>query len=183
MGAFETKTTLYASPSLIPAIADRICGEFAADGYEVNRDNLVSGGVDISLTKGGIFKAVLGMKTALKVTLIPEYESIKFEAGVGIFGQQAIPTLIMLFITWPVLLTQIWGLVQQSKLDDKALAAAQAVIAESANRPVYQTPPPRPSSFSSNTLSTGATPKFCTCCGTSLPAGARFCSNCGSPLN
>lgn len=87
MGTFNTKTILNGNPSLIPAIADRICQEFAADGYEINRENLVSGGVDISVTKGGIFKAVLGMKTALKVTLVPQYNSISFDAGVGIFGQ------------------------------------------------------------------------------------------------
>ncbi len=104
MGAFNTKTELQGNPALIPAIADRICRDFAADGYEVTREDLISGGVDISVTKGGMFKAVLGMRTALKVTLIPQSQSISFEAGVGIFGQQVVPTLIMLFITWPVLL-------------------------------------------------------------------------------
>ncbi len=176
MGAFNTKTILNGNPSLIPAIADRICQEFAADGYEINRDNLMSGGVDISVTKGGFFKAVLGMKTALKITLIPQNNSISFEAGVGIFGQQAIPTVIMLFFAWPVLITQIWGLVQQSNLDDKALAAAQAAISENGGNDYSKfctvTPPP----FSDNS-------KFCTKCGAKAPENARFCPNCGSSLN
>ncbi|MBP3588990.1 MAG: zinc ribbon domain-containing protein, partial [Muribaculaceae bacterium] len=137
MGAFNTKAVLNGNHSLIPAIADRICREFAAEGYEINREDLISGGVDISVTKGGFFKAVLGMKTALKITLVPQDNAIDFEAGVGIFGQQAIPTVIMLFFAWPVLLTQIWGLVQQSSLDDKALAAAQAVIMENAGGRAY----------------------------------------------
>ena len=33
MGTFNTKTTLAANPSLIPAIADRICQDFALEGY------------------------------------------------------------------------------------------------------------------------------------------------------
>ena len=33
----------------------------------------------------------------------------------------------MLFF-WPVLITQIWGIVQQSKLDDKALEIAEEVL-------------------------------------------------------
>lgn len=106
MGAFNTKTVLNGNPALIPAIADRICQVFAADGYEINRDNLISGGVDISVTKGGVFKAIVGMKTALKITLIPQDNSIFFEAGVGIFGQQALPTVISMLFFWPVLLTQ-----------------------------------------------------------------------------
>ncbi len=72
MGTFNTKAVLNADPRLIPDIADRICNEFVADGYEVKREDLISGGIDISLTKGGAFKAVLGMKTALKVKLQPE---------------------------------------------------------------------------------------------------------------
>lgn len=175
MGAFNTKTILNGNPSLIPAIADRICQVFSLDGYEINRENLMSGGIDISVTKGGMFKAIVGMKTALKITLIPQNNSISFEAGVGIFGQQALPTVISMLFFWPVLLTQIWGLVQQSNLDDKALAAAQAVINEN-GRNAYakyseQTPPPVP-----------GTAKFCTNCGTKLPDNARFCSDCGSPI-
>lgn len=176
MGTFSTKTILNGNPSLIPEIADRICQVFALDGYEINRENLLSGGIDISVTKGGFFKAVLGMKTALKITLVPEHNSIKFEAGVGIFGQQAIPTVIMLFFAWPVLITQIWGMVQQSNLDDKALAAAQSVINEHGGNTYAgfrtATPPPVP----------GAS-KFCTKCGAKLPENAKFCSSCGSPLN
>ena len=175
MGTFNTNAILKGNPSLIPAMADRICQVFAVDGYEVNRDNLMSGGVDISVTKGGFFKAVLGMKTALKITLVPRDNAIAFEAGVGIFGQQAIPTIIMLFFAWPVLLTQIWGLVQQADLDDKALAAAQSVIDEAGPSTCsgFGSTPPSPSGFA----------KFCTNCGTKLPDNARFCSNCGSPIN
>jgi len=176
MGTFNTKAILNGNPSLIPAIADRICQELAVDGYEINRENLMSGGIDISVTKGGVFKAVLGMKTALKVTLIPQNDTISFEAGVGIFGQQALPTIISMFFLWPVLITQIWGLVQQSKLDDKALVAARAVISENGGNPYINanaiTPPPVPDQA-----------KFCTNCGAKLPDNARFCSNCGTPLN
>lgn len=177
MGAFNTKAVLNGNHSLIPAIADRICREFAAEGYEINREDLISGGVDISVTKGGFFKAVLGMKTALKITLVPQDNAIDFEAGVGIFGQQAIPTVIMLFFAWPVLLTQIWGLIQQSSLDDKALAAAQAVIMENSGGCAYT------GGASATVPPESGQAKFCTNCGAKLPANARFCSNCGLPLN
>lgn len=186
MGAFNKKAILNASPALIPAMADRICQTFAADGYEIKRENLVSGGVDISVTKGGFFKAVLGMKTALKITLVPQNNAIDFEAGVGIFGQQAIPTIIMLFFAWPVVITQIWGLVQQSSLDDKALAAAQSVINENGgNAYAYgSVPPPMPGAGNPmNNTATSGNMRFCTNCGTPLPDGARFCSNCGNPVN
>lgn len=175
MGTFKTKAILNGNSSQIPAIADRICQEFAADEFEVKREDLISGGVDISLAKGNLFKAVLGMKTALKVTLIPVSNGISFEAGVGIFGQQVIPSIIMLFFAWPVLLTQIWGLIQQSKLDDRARAIAQSVLAENETKISY-------GQSNEAVISIYGSAKFCTNCGTKYPDNARFCSNCGSSL-
>lgn len=180
MGAFNTKAILNGNPTLIPAIADRICQVFTVDGYEIKREDLISGGTDISIAKGNMFKAALGMKTALKITLIPHNNGISFEAGVGIFGQQAIPTIIMWFFAWPVLITQIWGLVQQSKLDDKALATAQAVINEYGGNTCTKGETTKGNTTSS---STPGAAKFCTNCGSKLPDNARFCSNCGSSLN
>ena len=168
MGTFSTKKILYGSTSLIPTIANRIQEEFQRDGYEVAMDALSSGGYDISITKRGLFKAVLGMKTALKVTLLPQGSSIHFEAGVGIWGQQAIPTVISMLFFWPVLLTQIWGMIEQSKLDDKALEIAKDVLYMNSN------------SGAASTNSGGS--KFCTNCGTQNAESANFCSGCGKPL-
>lgn len=168
MGTFNTKKTLYGSASMIPHIATAIRDDFAKDGYEVSMDALSSGGYDISITKGGLFKAVLGMKTALKVTLLPFDGKIRFEAGVGIFGQQAIPTVISMLFFWPVLLTQIWGMVEQSKLDDRALQTAQDVIALN--------------SFTTHPDLGSGTPKFCTACGSPVGEQAKFCPQCGASL-
>lgn len=169
MGAFNTKTTLQASPALISTIASQLVKEFQAEGYEAISENLSNGGVDVSISKGGVFKSVIGMKTALKITLIPQENTIVFDAGVGIFGKQIVPTLVMWYVAWPVMLTQIWGLVQQSQLDDKALAIAENVIANS-NQPQIESHTP------------AGEYKFCTSCGTKNTASANFCCGCGKPL-
>ena len=169
MGTFSTKKCINGSPSLIPAIANRIEEEFRKDGYEVAMDALSSGGYDISLTKGGFFKAILGMKTALKITLIPCGGTIQFEAGVGIFGQQAIPTVISMFVFGPVLITQIGGMVEQAKLDDKALEIAEQVVAANGGGSTY-----------TQTNNDGG--RFCTACGTQNVYSAKFCCGCGKQL-
>ncbi len=169
MATFSTKKILYGSTSLIPTIANRIQEEFQNDGYEVSMDALSSGGYDISITKGGVFKAVLGMKTALKVTLLPQGSNIHFEAGVGIWGQQAIPTVISMLFFWPVLITQIWGMVEQAKLDDKALKIAEGVIAANNSNTIESAP--------------AMGHKFCTSCGTKNSESANFCCGCGMKLN
>ena len=159
MGTFATKKILQGNPSLIPVIAEQIKTEFAAEQFEVQIDNLLS---------GGLFKAVLGLKSALKVSLIPKDNAIAFEAGIGIFGQQAIPTIISMLFFWPVLITQIWGIVQQSKLDDKALEIAEEVLK---NR----------DSFTTLNLDINGM-VFCTNCGYRNIKGAKFCSECGQAL-
>ncbi len=168
MATFSTKKILYGSVSLIPAIAKRIEEDFKNEGYEVAMDALSSGGYDISITKGSIFKAVLGMKTALKITLLPQGNNINFEAGVGIWGQQAIPTVISMLFFWPVLITQIWGMVEQAKLDDKALEIARDVIDMNNNGGINATPP---DSF-----------KYCTNCGAKNLESAKFCCGCGKGM-
>ena len=169
MATFSTKKTLYGSPSIVPTIANRIQEHFLSDGYEVSMDALSSGGYDISITKGGVFKAVLGMKTALKVKLLSQGNNIHFEAGIGIWGQQAIPTVISMLFFWPVLITQIWGMIEQSKLDDKALEIAQDVICMNSH-------------LNSSPTGTHTGGKFCTNCGASVAEQAKFCPECGARL-
>lgn len=161
MATFSTKKILYGSTSLIPTIANRIQEEFQNDGYEVAMDALSSRGYDISITKGGVFKAVLGMKTALKVTLLPQGGNIHFEAGVGIWGQQAIPTVISMLFFWPVLITQIWGMVDQSKLDDKALEIAENVVKDRGDERLKS--------------DTNINFKYCPYCGSKNPIDAKYC--------
>lgn len=159
MATYSTQKLLNASVAQIPQIAEAIRKDFADDGFEVYVDTLMSGGRDISITKGNLFKAVLGMRSALKISLTPRQSGVFFDANVGIYGQQAIPTIISMLFFWPVLITQIWGLIQQSSLDDRALEVAEKTI------------------YEINTHKSGT--KFCTNCGVKLQDGTRFCHNCG----
>lgn len=166
MGTFCKKVVLQASAAQIPDMAESIKQDFAADGYEVSIENLMSGGCDVSISKGGVFRTVVGMKTALKVTLTPQTNGVLFDAHVGIFGQQVVPALVVYFVFWPIIITQIVGLIQQSKMDDRALEAAQRAIANSANN-IY-------------TANIG---KFCSNCGASVSNASKFCPECGARLN
>ena len=171
MGPFNSTKTFYAPQSIIPVIVSDITSDFTNDGYQVQSQELISGGYDISITKGGMFKAVLGMKTALKVNITPFADTIKIDAGVGIFGQQAIPTIISVFIFWPVLIAQISGLIKQAKMDDRVMEIAAQTIA----REAYKT-------NREGTQTTSGSYKFCVTCGKRVEADAAFCSGCGSKL-
>ncbi len=169
MATYSKKKLLLASAVQIPQIAEAIRLDFEKDGFEVNVDTLMSGGRDISVTKGGFFKAVLGMRSALKITLTPQSDGVFFDANVGIYGQQAIPTVISMLFFWPVLITQIWGLVEQAQLDDCALAVAENAINLDA-------------SSSSSVDMDSETMRYCTSCGAKVSSDARFCFECGARL-
>ena len=86
-------------------------------------------GQEIYITKGGFVKAALGLRSALKVTMKPTRDgNINFEAGVSIFKQQFVPTVITMCFFSPVVIAQIWGMIRQSKLDEKAVSVAEQAL-------------------------------------------------------
>lgn len=156
MSTFSTNTILACRPNMIPTIRKAICDHFIAEGFQVEATEGYTGGCDISITKGGTFKALLGLRNALNISLRPEGDNISFQAGAGIFGMQTIPTTITLLACWPVLLTQTWGLIKQARLDDRALLVAMSA----ANDIKYH----------------------CTNCGELVSGDSLYCPHCGSKM-
>ena len=125
MGTFNSsKTVPYVVEDLAP-VAQDVMRHFEGQEFEVSETNIPTGGVQISIRRGGTFKAIIGMKTALNIKIEPEANGTKVEAGVGIFGQQAIPTAITLLVFWPVIIAQVWNMAKESKLDEEALDVAE----------------------------------------------------------
>lgn len=167
MATFKSERMFTSNSTNLNAVATFTKDYFENKGYQVAVEENALGYL-ISISKGGMFKAVLGMKTALNIEIKKLSSGIFAEAKVGIFGQQLIPSMITLFVAWPILVTQISGLVSQSKLDDEAMdVIEQAIRSQERNTaPAF-------------TQSHGAT-IFCTSCGNSIKPDARFCSSCGA---
>lgn len=128
MGAFKSNKIIYGNPSKIPYIAEEIRKVFVADGFEVRIVEPAKGN-EIYLTKGGLFKAIIGLRSALKITMQPDGRGyIDFEAGVSIVKQQFIPTILTVCVFSPLVIAQIWGMIRQSKLDEKALSIAENYV-------------------------------------------------------
>lgn len=83
-----------------------------------------------------MFRAVLGLQTALKVVISPAAPHVYVKAGVGIFGQQAIPTILTVCVWWPFVIPQIWGMIRQSKLDKLVLDKMQSEFDRLMGHPV-----------------------------------------------
>ena len=125
MGTFNSsKTVPYVVENLAP-VAQEVMRHFRGQDYEVTDTPIATGGVQVSIRRGGTFKAIIGMKTALNIKIEPEANGTRVEAGVGIFGQQAIPTAITLLVFWPVIIAQVWNMAQEAKLDEEAIRVAE----------------------------------------------------------
>jgi hypothetical protein len=125
MGTFNSsKTFPYVVEDLAP-VAQEVMDHFEQQDYEVTETNIPTGGVQVSIRRGGTFKAIIGLKTALNIKIEPVANGTTVDAGVGIFGQQAIPTAITLLVFWPVLVAQVWNMAQEANLDDEALRVAE----------------------------------------------------------
>ena len=125
MGTFNSsKTFPYAVEDLAPVARD-VMDHFEGRDFEVTETGIPTGGTQVSIRRGGAFKAIIGMKTALNIKMVPEANGTRVEAGVGIFGQQAIPTAITLLVFWPVIIAQVWNMAQEANLDEEALEVAE----------------------------------------------------------
>src|SRR5215218_7679258 len=125
MGTFSSSRTVPNIVEDLAPVAQDVMRHFESQDYEVTETPIPAGGVQVSIRRGGTFKAIIGLKTALNIKIEPEANGTKVEAGVGIFGQQAIPTAITLLVFWPVILAQVWNMAQESKLDEEALGVAE----------------------------------------------------------
>jgi hypothetical protein len=125
MGTFNsTKTFPYSVEDVAP-VAQDVMHHFEEQDFEVTETNIPTGGAQVSIRRGGTFKAIIGMKTALNIKIEPVANGTTVDAGVGIFGQQAIPTAITLLVFWPVIIAQVWNMAQESNLDEEALRVAE----------------------------------------------------------
>lgn len=165
--AFSSSKIFWASADYIPVVVEDLCETLKLEGYEVASQRLVSGNVEISISKGGFFRSISGMKTALNITFTGLGDRFKVDCKVGIFGQQAVPTVISMLFFWPVMITQIWGLVRQSKLDDHVLDLVDEAIKNHAVK-------------AEQIVKDGDKMLFCSACGARVKG--VFCSACGAKL-
>jgi hypothetical protein len=128
MGTFNSSKTVPYFVEDVAPVAQDVVHHFEQQDFEVTETNIPAGGVQVSIRRGGTFKVIIGMKTALNIKIEPVANGTTVEAGVGIFGQQAIPTAITLLVFWPVLIAQIWNMAQEANLDEEALRVAEESV-------------------------------------------------------
>src|ERR687893_3322167 len=92
MGTFNSsKTVPYVVEDLAP-VAQEVMRHFESQDYEVTETHIPTGGVQVSIRRGGTFKAIIGLKTALNVRIEPQANGTRVEAGRRGIGQPGQPS-------------------------------------------------------------------------------------------
>lgn len=182
MGTFNSSKTISTTITQLDTVEMAFKQHFENAGYTVSLTKNADG-FFASITKTNIFKAVLGMKTSLNVEVKRIYNGVLVEAKVGVFGQQLLPSVITMFVFWPVLLTQVGGLVAQAKLDNEAIQVVEEAVHSAEIQSGFNAMPSQPQAAA---LPLPPPPpaanKFCANCGNPLNGNAKFCANCGAAL-
>lgn len=179
----------------LSGVVDYFQDYFEKKGYTVSKES-IAGGMFVSLTKGGIFKTIAGLKTGLNITLTQKIGAVEVSMEVGIFGKQLIATAITMLVAWPIIIPQIIGLVQQNKLDEEAYQVIQdgikaceggytvsdRMVPSSIFCPYCGAPMLNGSVFCAKCGKKLVEERKCPNCGAEYPEGAAFCAQCGAKL-
>ena len=150
MGVFQSQKTVPVHVADLAPVAQAVANHFQAKGFEVQTQS-TDKGWHVSISKADTFKVVMGTKTALNVELEPKGDGTDINAGIGVFGQHG--GGLGGVLAGPLMLTQMWGMVQQSKLDDEAMAVAEQALQDVKSAAVEAEPPSNTSTPRSATSS------------------------------
>lgn len=170
-------------------VAEELADHFKHRNYQVEFSQLPGGEWQVGVTRGGVFKAAVGLKSALKIQIEARPSGTMVRAGAGIFGKQAVPTAITMLVAWPVIFAQAWGLIREAGLDDEAVRVVEISLTRAqragdhfpADSGVSSSAADRagPDTARSGARSTAPASAFCTSCGERMDESARFCPGCG----
>jgi hypothetical protein len=191
VSAFKSEKLIPISVTDLGPVAQELAEHFKQRSYQVECTQSPDGACEVGITRRNMFKAVVGLNSAMKVRLEACPQGTMVHARVGIFGKQAVPTAISMFVAWPVLFTQIWGMIREAELDNEAVRVVEVSLRRaqrlggSSGGGAQSAPGASPAASGASVVAGSGVPSpaetFCTGCGTRLDTSAAFCAACGHP--
>ena len=171
MAIFNEKRTIYGHIDNIEYVLNDVKLYFEAKKFEVHVESNLDSGF-ISITKGGIFKSVTGLKVALNTSLKIQNDNVFVESKIGAFGSKVAVLLVGVYvIAWPLAVSAALGMILQTNLNKEMMEQIAKSIYFHSNKSI------------SNTSRTYIEEnRTCTGCGCILPSNADYCSECGKKI-
>jgi hypothetical protein len=176
MNPFKSEKLIPISvPDLAP-MAQELQAHFEQRRYQVECQLVPPGVWEVGVTRGGMFKTAMGLRSSMKVQLKGVDGGTLVQARVGIFGKQAIPTMVTMLVLWQMIFLQTWTVIRESALDDEAVRVVQISLTRHQRAAGADRAGP---AVNIRVPAQGSGPRPCTGCGTDLDELARFCPHCG----
>jgi len=202
VSVFKSETLIPISATDLGPVAEELAEHFRNRNYQVECAETDDSKWEVGITRGGKFKSIAGLKSAMRVELEPVRRGTMVRTGAGVFGKQAAVTAVTLVVWWPLAIAPVWGMIVQAGLDKEAvrvvevsLKRAQRLSDLSAGDVTstggfpgdggagHAEPQQRTQPVPSAHAAGPASPSGTTAAGRSAPtAVAAFCAGCGTPL-
>jgi hypothetical protein len=190
MSVFKSETLIPIGVTDLGPVAEELAEHFRHRNYQVECTETEDRKWEVGITRGGKFKSIAGLKSAMKVELEPLLRGTMVRTGAGVFGKQAAVTAVTLVIWWPLAIAPVWGMIVQAGLDKEAVRVIEVSLkraqrlsdlsAGDASSAGDFSASPTVTTAADRTAPT-AVAAFCTGCGTQLEPSAQFCGTCGHP--
>ena len=106
-------------------------GWLSAEGFKCQRLQMEDGGIVIQIEKGGGWRKVLGVSTAVHIVFHQVENTVNVEIGNGRWLDKAAAGTLSLIILWPLAITGGIGVWQQMKLPGRVFGYLAEYIGQS----------------------------------------------------
>jgi hypothetical protein len=117
--------------SLFQELTRAAQGWLSAEGFKCQRLLREDGGIVIQIEKGGGWRKVLGMSTAVHIVFHQVENTVNVEIGNGRWLDKAAAGTLSILILWPLAITAGIGAWQQTKLPERVFGYVAEYIGQS----------------------------------------------------
>lgn len=189
---FMADRRVYSAPGIdVRSLADAISNWFKARDFETQIMMAPGGGYMIQARQPSGWRSVLGLSSALLVTLIPKGDGLEVTTAAAKWADKVAVGAVGLVIH-PLLITAGYGAWKQSRLPDEIFEMISLYLPRSAEQTIPVTGPAAGSTVQEstgpsrdavvNTPASASSSASCPSCGHPASSGASYCSNCGAKL-
>jgi hypothetical protein len=170
---------MYHAPGVdLRELAGVVSDWFQNQQFEVQTLEAPGDGLVVQARQPETWRSILGMSSALNVTMTPQGENLVVQMGAAKWVDKAAVGAVGVLLFWPALIPAAYGAWKQKQLPNEVFQLIDQYVATG------QVPVAAPAPVKSPTPAAAPAPSGLRCpsCGQTVREGAKFCDHCGAPL-
>ncbi|MDY7040276.1 MAG: zinc ribbon domain-containing protein, partial [Chloroflexota bacterium] len=170
---------IYSAPDVdVRELAGVVSDWFQNQQFEVQTLESPGGGLVVQARQPEAWRSIVGMSSALNVTMTRQGENLVVQMGAAKWVDKAAVSAVTLILFWPALIAPAYGAWKQSQLPKQVFQLIDQYVV-TGQVPVVA---PAPVAAAPAAAPVPASAARCPSCGQAVRAEAKFCDNCGALL-